>query len=653
MPSRLTLAWASLAFLPGLHACGPFFPNCYFDASYTEQSVLPTLGFDSELLRLLSPAETAALKLAISSQREEAQAELAEAQVYDPQLTAYDRENPPAGLPVEFQLYATGARAWHRADFASAATAWLQLLALPPEQRHYRSVWAAYMLGRLAVQRDTAEAEHCWSQAQELAQAGFADSRHLATASLGDRARLALNRRQFGRALDLYWQQYQLGAPSARSSLQVTLKRVFLEPGETDPDLLESFADDSVRRRVTTAWFLARGGPFQPWSATEEARFKFWMQAVSRKAPMPPAEADRWAWAAYASGEWTAAQRFADAAPADAPASEWVRALLLLRGGNLEQAAAHLANAAHAFQVNPTRPPLLGEAWGGNSELGVHDSDDDCDFAAESPQTKLAGVRGCLALSREQYLESLRIFRSAHHDADSTFVAENVLTLAELRTFVDTEAGDDVELRSILARRLARTGRFSDARPYYPDSVRPTLDAYVQSAQIGYNATLPKSTRAAAFWAAAQLLRRAGMDLIGTELEPDFALNGGNFEWPAAALSRYHDVGGGPWHFQAGSVHVVENPLAPTRNERDRYARSNPPLHRYHYRYRAAELAMLAAELSPDNDPTTATILATAGNWIGINDPDSAQIFYKTLVIRCPDTDLGRKAAAAHWLPKT
>jgi hypothetical protein len=97
---------------------------------------------------------------------------------------------------------------------------------------------------------------------------------------------------------------------------------------------------------------------------------------------------------------------------------------------------------------------------------------------------------------------------------------------------------------------------------------------------------------------------------------------------------------------------VVPEPLAPREREVKRLRASRVPAHRYHYRYQAAKLAMLAAEFSPDDDSKTATILATAGRWLANADPEAADFFYQALVVRCPHTELGREAAALRWLPK-
>ena len=73
------------------------------------------------------------------------------------------------------------------------------------------------------------------------------------------------------------------------------------------------------------------------------------------------------------------------------------------------------------------------------------------------------------------------------------------------------------------------------------------------------------------------------------------------------------------------------------------------PAKRFHYRYRAAELAWAAAYLMPNNSDETARILDTAGRWMAARDPQFAERFYQALVIRCGRTALGRAAAAKHW----
>ena len=87
-------------------------------------------------------------------------------------------------------------------------------------------------------------------------------------------------------------------------------------------------------------------------------------------------------------------------------------------------------------------------------------------------------------------------------------------------------------------------------------------------------------------------------------------------------------------------------------DELKRYTESKPdPDKRYHYRYQAASLAWEASKLMPNNSEETARLLCRAGSWLKAQDPDTADIFYKTLVRRCRKTDIGAEADLIRWFP--
>lgn len=633
---RLPAALAALlaARVPSA-ACGPDFPNAYLTFNGERLTTLPTLSFAAELDRLLPGGARPAGGLARPTEADEVRAALRKTGVPADEAArlagAVDRLRPPAKLPREFQLYADGARAWHAEQFAEAARAWRQLLELPAVERPYRTTWALYMIGRVEARSDPARAGASFRAVRQAATAGFADSEDLATASLGEEARLRLNEGDFAAALRLYFEQHAAGGASALPSLQFTLRELFrpLEPGSSAVDLTQAalrvIAHEPALRGVVTAWFAARGGPFAEWSPQASFQFRRWISFLPEVDTLTPAEADRWAWAAYQNGLWTEAAALAGKASPDAPASEWVRAMLRLRAGDLADAATHLAGASRGFP----RDPALADQWF-DGDTRFRNSRED------PPGGTLAGVAGVLALQREQFTEALRLFVLAKHWADAAYVAERVLSLPELTAFVDAEPATGGEaLRHLLARRLVRAGEFDRARDYFPVELRPAYAAYVADVRTGYREDLPARSRAAALWRAAEIARQHGMAIQGTELAPDFSIWSGNFEWPDLDAVRERFGGG--------------DGLQPTAAESLRRAQHQVPGRRFHYRQRAAELALLAATLLPDNDEETARILHTAGRWLAPRNPDEAQYFYKLLVFRCPQTELGRAAAARHW----
>lgn len=679
-PSLLVSALGGVLIMSVLpaRACGPDFPNAYLASSVEDLASLPTLSFAAELERL-QPTGTIKPKF-LPADNSTAMIEVREAlaaaglshREIESALAGYRRESPPRALPREFHLYALGAQAWRSDRIGEALHAWRELLALPPEARRYRTTWAAYMIGRALWDSDGDLARASFQEVRRAAQAKFADSEGLAVSSLGWEARVHLRKGDYAEALRLYFQQFSAGDPGALASLQLSLQKLFQhaddqEAGISSPGAatwegsLQKIAGDRLLRGIVTAWFASKGGPHAPWSLRATRHFRLWLGALPKSGSLDAVEADRWAWTAYQNGLWSDAEAFAKLAPADAPASEWVRAMLLLRSGDIAAATDHLASATRGFPEDKA----LG------SELFLSD---DTRFAAtheDLPFPTLAGVRGVLALQREQYLEALRLFLQAGHWADAAYVAERVLTVDELASFVQDETSAQTkadadnlrktgapvisascDLRHLLARRLVRAGQFDRARAFYPAELGATFDLYVSSIRTGYREDLPARPRAEALWRAAQIAQERGMELQGTELAPDYAITKGNFEWPDTGEIRGTDGNNqtrASWHarnWPPGFAGLI----TATPDEFARTGRQPPPTKRFHYRHRAAQLAWLASTLLPDNDDLTATILNTAGQWIAARYPEEAELFYKTLTFRCPHTALGKAAAARHWL---
>lgn len=672
--SRRLLLLAALSALGSARACGPDFPNAYLTMSGSELTRLPTLDFSAELSRIRVESVAGETFSAVDEKAAAARehAELREVLLAAgvprdnlEHLAGYPRENPPRELPKEFQLYAEGAREWRDRNYGRALARWHEVLALPAAERRYRSVWAAYMLGRAQWDGDEKAAREAFAQTRELATQGFADSQGLAVASLGWEARTYLRQEYYPEAIRLYLRQHAAGDRQAALSLQLAIRAAFVADdlctNRDDERMIGSplmaLARDQDLRGAVTAWFVSRGGPHMQWSAEAVQRFRRWIKALAMAAPLTPVEADRWAWAAYQNGLWDEAAKFAEVAPAGAAASEWVRAMLLMRQAKMPEAADHLAAAARSFQqdVALTSPAFDRDEWRFE------------DFREDAPVNRLGGVRGVLALQRSQYIEALRLFRQAGHWSDAAYVAEKVLTLDELTAFVRAETkveppappavsdGDkewrtgvsrsksqDVDLRLLLARRLVRAGKFDQAREYFPADMLASYDCYVAAVRKGYDRVASRPERADALWTAAQLVEQHGMEWQGTELAPDYAITGGDYEWPEMIRASWKY--GRTENYGAGSATLVSD------DESRRIWLSAEPLRRFHYRLRATELAFLAATLLPDDDERTAVILNTAGRWISARYPQDAEIFYKTLVFRCPNTRLGKAAADRHWL---
>ncbi len=243
---------------------------------------------------------------------------------------------------------------------------------------------------------------------------------------------------------------------------------------------------------------------------------------------------------------------------------------------------------------------------------------------------------------------------------DAAYVAERVLALEELKDYVDrfwpAASAEQVaqeqarfgasevspvllreQIRYLLARRLTREWRGSEARAYYPADWMSTFDQLLAALRTGWEETAD-AAGAASLFQAALITRTNGMELIGTEVAPDWHYHLGQFEEGVTGEDR-----------RSNTLAVV---VRPSEDElrRDAQHRPDPDL-RFHYRYQAAALAWEAARLLPDNDDRTAYVLWQGGSFLKYRDPQFADLFYKALVRRNRKTILGAEADRQRWFP--
>lgn len=549
----------------------------------------------------------------------------------------------PAGLPAEFDLYLRGALAYHAADWPAARQAWEKLLALPAAERRQRSTWAAYMLGRAAQEAGGDGADEralsWYARTRALAKEGFADRLSLARSSVGWEAFLARRRGDWATAVALYADQHRQGDETALLSLRLTLRAAFRTGGEA----LEQLARDEAVRPLATTYLLAA------WDSegTRSEQAAAWL-AAARKAPGKAQDAADLAWVAYLAGDFDGTAAWLERAPADAPMARWVKAKLLLRQGKLAEAGTLLAALSRDFPV-------------ARYEQGP-DMDEIFYSAGEEPiagRSRLAGEAGAVLLHQGKFVDALDRLLAGGYWVDAAYVAERVLTEKELLDYVDAHqpadlaagAGEEegfetggrglpkpadvaAALRYLTGRRLARAGRYADAGRYLPAALQPSLDRLAAAAEA--NPSVEVLGRAAC------IARREGLEILGTEIGPDW------FRWEG----QYE-----PGHEPAARDQGAEGEsilLAPSAEEtrRDRAHRATTdPWKRFHYRYRAAALARKAADGLPDGSEDKARWLATAGAWLQNRDPEASRPFYRELQRCCSQTKTGEEARKLGRLP--
>ena len=582
-PVRRSIASVLIFLSSGLAllACGPHFPNRYLADGNRSLATAPQVRFSEELTRLLPEATsfravvpgagndvyrqsddvaadqlTAALtergtpnvetivarvreiRTRVAEARRERQQwqwRVGRGRDAGPPPIAPEVPTLPDALPSEFALYLRGAIAEARGETEEARTAWRALLDLDAERRKYRTVWAAYRLGRSFVDDDPAAAIDWFTRTRTFVEAGEIDGLGLAAASLGWEARAELNRGRTRAAARLYLEQWGSGDTRAIESLWLTGRT--LSVGRATA--LEETAADPITRTLLTAYLIAKVGRFGREESIDTDP-NAWLDALERVGTTDVRGASSFAVLAYRQGDWSTAQRWLNRAEGSSVNERWLQAKLWLIEGRVEEATSILASLCRAF-----------EPVGASSDAA------DGTTVRLAERRRMRGELATLVLARRDYEESLGLLLRGGHWLDAAYVAERVLTTQELIAFVEAWPVPDAEaeknarsgwvgsllgsnpsevqvatsLRALLGRRLAREGDAERAKKYLPPPLAEKWGTVHAALARGRDVSRTRADRAADLWRAAQIVRHDGIDLIGTEESPDWrALHGGNFE---------------------------------------------------------------------------------------------------------------------------
>lgn len=548
-------------------ACGPDFPPDYLSSRAATLTGLPDGSFLLEASRLLPPPAE--------------------------KFEAVEGEEPPDarkdGEERETELYTAGASAFREGRLDEARARFEEVLALPEKQRIHFSTFAAYMLGRMAS--DPEEAARRYLQVRELAKKGLDDPLGLAVASLGQEGRLALDRGDDVAAVTLYAQQAAFGSHGGAASLLFVAREVVADDARA-----QRLAADKLGQRLLATYVWTR--------SNELAEPDAWLDTLSKVPDL--AGADRLAAAAWRQGQFELAERFAGMEKT--PLAFWVQAKLALRKGDRVEADRLLEQAAAGYPH--------GEEWGG--EYGP----------SHRPHDQIEGERAALALAKGDFPAAFeRALASCAWD-DIAYVAERLLTLDELKARVDRGVKipcvSAPSLRALLGRRLLRSGRDAESLAYFDDAPTAATAKALVEARAKTAAAKDALDRAEALWALARLTRVDGMETLGTEGAPDWAMHDGSF-----ALETLPQC--------PGALRPDERLPFPAMlpAECERLTANNPGYEvRFHYRSTAADLAERAAELVPPRSQAYAALLCTAAQWASSSQPERVQHLWQTYVRR-------------------
>ncbi len=533
----------------------------------------------------------------------------------------------------ETELYQAGAKAFREGPSAEARARFLEVLALPAEERRHFSTFAAYMLGRTAG--SATEARERFAEVRELVRQGFHDPLGLAVASLGEEARTYLEEGDDAGALQLYAQQAAHGSTSGASSLlRVTRTIVW-----GDEARLSRLLKDPLGQRLLATYAWTRGQE-QMFTEDYEQLPSPMPRLLDALAAVPGlAGADRLAAGAWRAGRFDLAERFAG--QEKTPLAAWVKAKLALRRGDRAEAERLLAEASEGLPET--------EDWSPGELVGY----------PKRPRSRVEGERGLLALARGDFAEAAERMMSSCSWQDLAYVAERVLTEEELQRLLTAHASDPTSrcqpeqaffdegesmvsrLRLVLGRRLMRSGKGQQALEYFRGTKwEEPASKYVEALERGRSGW-DDVDKAQALYSAARLARTLGMELMGTEGAPDWTWVGGSYD--LGDLMPREQPPGTP-ALPEGSA-----PLIVDAEQQRLTAHAPPHTERFHYRATAGALAEEAAALVPPRSQAYATLLCHAARFDGRYEPrwrtyvkKGAYIPGMTFGQSCPEPDFER-----------
>ncbi|VEI62346.1 Uncharacterised protein [Serratia fonticola] len=268
------------------------------------------------------------------------------------------------------------------------------------------------------------------------------------------------------------------------------------------------------------------------------------------------------------------------------------------------------------------------------------------------PDCRVAGEQAILALNRGDYLQAMNLMYRGKENywADVADIAERVLTVDELKGFVDKHAPapttplkpvkpdeyngeritQEVQLRELLARRMMRAGRYEEAVNYFAiPNYRQAAQDFANLMKAAKDKSADKNARAKSYYQAAALLRSQGLDFTGYEMTPDYNIYGAGYSYLGDAFNT-KDIKDKSWISAAEAARAKKS--LPDADNRF-----------LHYRWQAVDLAQKAADLLPPKSQAYAAVLCNAAGWVIARDAKTGRALYQRYIKNGTQFEWGTK----------
>ena len=511
----------------------------------------------------------------------------------------------------EFRLYLEGANEIIYDPGKNAPEAWKKLLALPPEKRHYRTTWVHFTLGSAFKQ----DIDLHFKNLREASKQGFRDTCGLGLRSYVVKYRFAKDPVERIRAAVAA----STAGDKSFSEIRWGNKYSGFTFDKLDDEEYARLVSDPLCREICAIF-------------SNSEKFRKTVLADGKKLR----NADICAYYSYREFKIDEAQAFLKLLEKDTLLSCWVAAKVARYRDNIPGAVKHLRRY---FEILSKLPDSEIK----NQSLVLTNGKP---FASE-----VYALIGTTKVLRRDFNEAAQLFFKAHSTDDLATIIERYFTLEEAEKFIsktrchtDEDYNCLAKIKYVTGRRAFREGKYLTALHLLPLEERQYVINFTTYLDFSADTSSSDDERAFYLYKAAKILRYRGMELSGTQGWPDYFP--GNFGYSTPCAHCVYDRHTGVWQL-CESCKKYDSP--------DEYRGFNAVKdqltvnRRFHYRYRAAELALKAGDLAKSKH--LKALFNMFGGKCLEKSHQEADIFYKRLVNDSRGTEISRVADNTFWFP--